>query len=87
MNTKQRLVLPEAAAEQSLLLPEAAANYRLILPKAAANYLSVTTRTLANWRSRGVPNIKFVKVGRCVRYRLSDLDAFIDKNSQNSQGV
>lgn len=76
MNTKQRLVLPEATAEQCLVLPEA-----------AANYLSVTTRTLANWRSRGVPNIKFVKVGRCVRYRLSDLDVFIAQNSSHNDVV
>jgi excisionase family DNA binding protein len=59
----------------------------LVLPEQAADYLSVTTRTLANWRSRGVPNIPFTRIGRCVRYRLSDLDAFIDRNSQNSGGV
>jgi len=59
----------------------------LVLPEQAADYLSVTTRTLANWRSRGIPSLPFSKIGRCVRYRLSDLDAFIDKNSQNSQGV
>jgi excisionase family DNA binding protein len=56
----------------------------LVLPEQAADYLSVTTRTLANWRSRGAPNLPFCRIGRCVRYRLSDLDAFIAKHSHNS---
>jgi excisionase family DNA binding protein len=56
----------------------------LVPPEQAANYLSVTTRTLANWRSRGTPNVPFSKIGRCVRYRLSDLDAYIAENSHNA---
>ena len=59
----------------------------LVPPEQAADYLSVTTRTLANWRSRKTPNLPYSKIGRCVRYRLSDLDAFIDRNSQNLGGV
>jgi len=56
----------------------------LISAEQAADYLDVTTRTLANWRSRGFPNVPFSKIGRCVRYRLSDLDAYIAKHSHNS---
>lgn len=63
------------------------AKQNLVLPEQAALYLSVTTRTLANWRSRGTPNIKFSKIGRCVRYRISDLDAFIAENTQHSVEV
>jgi len=59
----------------------------LVLPEEAADYLSVTTRTLANWRSRGTPSLPWNKIGRCVRYRLADLDAFIDKNAHNDVGV
>jgi excisionase family DNA binding protein len=59
----------------------------LVLPEQAADYLSVTTRTLANWRSRGTPSLPFSKIGRCVRYRLSDLDTFIAKNSHNALEV
>jgi hypothetical protein len=59
----------------------------LVSPEHAADYLSVTTRTLANWRSRGFPNVPFSKIGRCVRYRLSDLDAYIAKNSHNAVEV
>lgn len=56
----------------------------LISAEQAAYYLDVTIRTLANWRSRGFPNVPFSKIGRCVRYRISDLDAYIVKNSHNS---
>ena len=56
----------------------------LISAEQAADYLDVTTRTLANWRSCGFPNVPFSKIGRCVRYRISDLDAYIAKHSYNS---
>jgi phage terminase Nu1 subunit (DNA packaging protein) len=59
----------------------------LVPPEQAAEHLNVTTRTLANWRSRGTPNVPFSKIGRCVKYRLSDLDAYIAKNSHNAVEV
>jgi excisionase family DNA binding protein len=43
----------------------------------AAIYLGTTERTLAVWRSTRRYPLKFVKIGRCVRYRRADLDAFI----------
>ena len=58
-------------------------NQNLISVEQAADYLDVTTRTLANWRSRGYPNVPFSKIGRCVKYRLSDLDVYIAKHSHN----
>tara|TARA_R110002167_G_scaffold76148_2_gene212202 strand:+ start:2635 stop:2829 length:195 start_codon:yes stop_codon:yes gene_type:complete len=57
---------------------------RLVEPLTAADHLSVSVRTLAKWRSVGFPNIPYSKVGRCVRYRLSDLDAYIAKHSHNA---
>jgi len=59
----------------------------LISAEQAADYLDVSTRTLANWRSRGFPNVPFSKIGRCVRYRISDLDTYIAKHSHNSVEV
>jgi hypothetical protein len=59
----------------------------LISPEQAAEHLNVTARTLANWRSRGTPNVPFSKIGRCVRYRISDLNAYIDENSHNTVGL
>jgi phage terminase Nu1 subunit (DNA packaging protein) len=59
----------------------------LVTPEQAAEHLSVTIRTLANWRSRGTPNVPFSKIGRCVRYRLSDLETYIAENSHNAVRV
>lgn len=37
----------------------------------------LATRTLANWRSqRRGP--RFIRVGRLIRYRIEDLQAFLD---------
>ena len=48
----------------------------LIDPKATAAYLGVSVMTLADFRSKGVgPN--YIKVGRCVRYRRSDIEAWL----------
>lgn len=46
--------------------------------KEAAEYLGVEPRTLANWASAGTYHLPYVKYGNIVRYRKSDLDAFIE---------
>ena len=44
----------------------------------AADYLGVPRQTLAVWRSRDVrQGPAYVPMGRHVKYRLADLDAFI----------
>ena len=43
----------------------------------AADYLGVKRTTLEAWRCRG-GGPKFVKLGRLVKYRQSDLDNFIE---------
>jgi excisionase family DNA binding protein len=45
-------------------------------PEAAA-YLDLVPQTLAVWQCNGRYGIPVVKVGRLVRYRKSDLDAFL----------
>jgi Helix-turn-helix domain len=49
---------------------------RLQPQSAAADYLGVQPATLERWRWRGV-GPRFIKIGRCVRYRRSDLEAFV----------
>ncbi len=44
----------------------------------AARYLNFEETTLEQWRWNG-RGPRFVKIGRHVRYRLSDLDAFIQE--------
>ena len=43
----------------------------------AAAYLNVEPTTLEQWRWNG-RGPRFVKISRAVRYRLSDLDAFLE---------
>lgn len=46
----------------------------------AAAYLGVKPQTLAVWFSTKRYPLPLVKIGRYVKYRLSDLDAFINAN-------
>jgi len=48
----------------------------LLTPRRAAEALSVCEKTLYNLTRRG--ELPAVKIGRAVRYALSDLQAFID---------
>lgn len=49
----------------------------------AAEYLGLKSATLNKWRCYG-EGPPFIKVGRLVRYRLSDLDAFLMDRIRNS---
>ncbi|EKO3368778.1 helix-turn-helix domain-containing protein [Vibrio fluvialis] len=57
--------------------------------KQAAEYLGLSEGTLAVWASTGRYQLPFVKVGRKVFYRQSDLDAFVESNvlTQTRQGA
>lgn len=50
---------------------------QLMTSAEAARYLRVAEKTLVVWRCNKTYDIPYVKVGRCVRYRRSDLDKFI----------
>jgi hypothetical protein len=52
----------------------------------AAAFLGVSPGTLANWRSSGTVRLPFVKLGRAVRYRVRDLQAFLSKNTVGAAG-
>lgn len=45
----------------------------------AAAYLKISPSTLANWACTKKFVIPYFRVGRSVRYRKCDLDAFIQK--------
>lgn len=57
---------------------------QLLDEKQAAQRLDVTPGTLSVWRSTGRYALPFVKVGRKVRYRLSELDAWLAKRTRTS---
>jgi excisionase family DNA binding protein len=44
----------------------------------AAEYLGIRGHTLEVWRTSGRYGLPFVKVGRRVKYRRTDLDRFLD---------
>lgn len=47
----------------------------------AADYLGVTPRTLEVWRCVKRHAIPYIKVGRLVKYRQTDLDAWLESRT------
>jgi excisionase family DNA binding protein len=50
---------------------------QLLTPEEVSTLLRVPTTTLAVWRSTGRVKLRFVKIGRLVRYLASDIEAYI----------
>lgn len=53
--------------------------------KDAARFLGLCVQTLRNWRGLG-KGPKYAKIGRCVRYQLSDLKAYAEARTTNPEG-
>lgn len=51
----------------------------LINRREAAEFLGVAESTLAFWKCVGRYNLKYIKIGRLVKYRISDLEEFIEQ--------
>jgi len=47
----------------------------------ASSLLAVPTATLVKWRSIGEVRIPYVRIGRQIKYRTSDLKAFIETST------
>jgi predicted site-specific integrase-resolvase len=60
------------------------AGKELLDERAAADVIDVTPGTLSVWRSTGRYALPFLKVGRKVRYRRSDLLSWLEKRTRNS---
>ena len=56
----------------------------LLSRREAAQYLGVKEQTLAVWLCTKRYNIPVVRIGRLVKYKKADLDAFIHKQSYAS---
>ena len=54
---------------------------RLLTETEACEYLRVRPRQLFNWRMSGL--VPFIRIGRAVRFRVTDLDAAIDRMTVN----
>jgi excisionase family DNA binding protein len=60
-----------------------ASQYRDLLDeREAAKHLEVSDGTLSVWRSTGRYKLPFIKIGRKVRYRRSDLDAWLESRTR-----
>lgn len=61
----------------------------LLTREQAAEYLGVQVQTLAVWATTGRYALPFIRVGRLVKYRRSDLDAFLESRTvrHESAGV
>ncbi|MDZ5441758.1 helix-turn-helix domain-containing protein [Micromonospora sp. 4G57] len=55
----------------------------LATPEEVAEYMRKPVRTLEQWRYRG-KGPRFVKVGRDVRYRWEDVDAYLNRPEQTA---
>lgn len=51
---------------------------QLLTPKETAEMLGVSTNTLSNWRVNKRYDLPYVPIGRSIRYRLQDVEAFIE---------
>ena len=61
----------------------------LLTTQVTAEFLSMSEGTLRWWRSIG-RGPQFIRCGKAVRYRVGDLEAWIDANTikpENNKGV
>ena len=50
---------------------------RLLTAEQTAEMLGIAPQTLSVWRSTARYPLPYVRVGRCVRYRLADVERYI----------
>jgi len=60
---------------------------RLLTPAATAEYLGVSTATLAKWRCFGAQPLPYVRTGRLIRYRLSDIESYLRARTVEGPGT
>jgi excisionase family DNA binding protein len=61
-------------------------NTQLVDRKTAAEFLGVKANTLTLWAMRRNHSLPYIKLGRLVRYRMSDLEAFLEQNLKHKPG-
>lgn len=54
----------------------------LLNERDAANYFNVSDSWLQKRRWSGLPGPRWLRVGRAIRYRQSDLDRYLEENSK-----
>lgn len=59
-------------------------NEPLLTTREAAELLGVKTNTLTIWRNTDRQHIPYIKIGRAIRYRRSDLVKFLSERTTNN---
>lgn len=54
---------------------------QLLKEAEAAEFIDLKPQTLASWRCKGVNDLPFLKIGRAVRYRRTDLEAWMEQRT------
>jgi hypothetical protein len=74
----------DATEHPSVASSEIVTNEPLVPERKAADWLGLSVKTLQSWRcnraGRRREGPPFVRVGRAIRYRPSDIEAFIRAN-------
>jgi excisionase family DNA binding protein len=52
----------------------------LLTPRQASFAMAISERTL--WTMRAAGEIKYVRIGRCIRYHIDDLRLWIEENKE-----
>ncbi len=58
----------------------------LMSRKQAASYLGISPQTLSVWACEGRYKLPYIKVGRRVMYRFSDLEDFLERRTVSNTG-
>lgn len=60
-------------------------NHKLLTPNEVSAHLGIDIETLNIWRCTGRYNLPYIKVGRLVRYRKEDIEAFIASRMKGAE--
>ena len=66
---------------KGIVAAKGATRPKLLTEAEAADYLGVEPQTLCAWRCTRRYNLPFIKVGRLVRYRPEDVEAFLEERT------
>lgn len=61
--------------------------HEYLTPSQVSRLLQIPESTLAVWRCTGRVRLAYVKIGHAVRYRLADVNGFVDGNSHGHATV
>jgi len=62
--------------------PPKSARHALMTEQEASTYLRVCRRSLYNWRKAGM--IPYIRLGKAVRFRVSEVEAAINRMTHDS---